>query len=149
MAARFAGMLRQEEHDAVAEKRPVLTAFAAFFGDFRTPSASETLHECRMAALERAGPETRWTERPPDARMGMKRTVWDLISRSKESLMRNSTRLGIALGVTLAALAGCKPANMPATQQTGRSVSGGQGDTDGLSRNPEDCDRGCLGGNAN
>jgi hypothetical protein len=73
MAARFAGMLRQEEHDAVAEKRPVLTAFAAFFGDFRTPSASETLHECRMAALERAGPETRWTERPPDARMGMKR----------------------------------------------------------------------------
>jgi hypothetical protein len=81
--------------------------------------------------------------------------------------MRNSTRLGIALGVTLAALAGCTPANMPATQQPAaqnpavatpapvasgpllRPYLEGQGDTDGLSRNPEDCDRGCIGGNAN
>jgi hypothetical protein len=80
--------------------------------------------------------------------------------------MRNSTRLGIALGAALVALAGCAPANMPATQPTAgqnpavatpapvasqpllRPYPEGQGDTDGLSRDPDDCDRGCIGGNA-
>ena len=82
--------------------------------------------------------------------------------------MRSNTRLGIALGAALVALAGCAPGNTPATYPSAgqaqapavatpapvaseplfRPYPEGQGDTDGLSRDPEDCDRGCIGGNA-
>ena len=100
----------------------------------------------------------------------MRRTLWyhALMASyfpSKKSLMRNGTRLGIALGATLVALAGCAPANTPkqplaaqnpavatpapvASEPLLRPYPEGQGDTDGLSRNPDDCDRGCIGGNA-
>jgi hypothetical protein len=84
--------------------------------------------------------------------------------RSKERLMTSSNLGAIALGAALVALAGC------ATQDMHPSVGGpqaaavvtprpatalpllrpypeGQGDTDGLSRDPDDCDRGCIGGN--
>jgi hypothetical protein len=77
--------------------------------------------------------------------------------------MRSSTLVGIALGAAFVALAGCAPAtpqagasqtpaavpSAPAASQSGflRPYPEGQGDTDGLSRDPEDCDRGCIGGN--
>lgn len=84
--------------------------------------------------------------------------------------MRNSIRVGIALGA-LVALAACAPENAPAAHQAVSELQTpalvtsapaaaqpwlmpyptpypeGQGDTDGLSRDPEDCDRGCIGGN--
>jgi hypothetical protein len=76
--------------------------------------------------------------------------------------MRSSTCLGIVLGAALVALAGCAPATYPpagqapavatpapvASEPLLRPYPEGQGDTDGLSRDPEDCDRGCIGGNA-
>jgi hypothetical protein len=75
---------------------------------------------------------------------------------------------GIVLGAALVALAGCATESMPAAHSpTGgpqvpavvtpapaavksgllRPYPEGQGDTDGLSRDPNDCDRGCIGGN--
>jgi len=84
--------------------------------------------------------------------------------------MKNSIRVGIALGA-LVALAACAPENAPAAHQAVGELQTpalvtpapaaaqpwsmpyptaypeGQGDTDGLSRDPEDCDRGCIGGN--
>jgi hypothetical protein len=81
--------------------------------------------------------------------------------------MRSRVLVAIALGAALVALAGCAPANTPGTQPAAgqaqtpavatpapaasepllRPYPAGQGDTEGLSRNPEDCDRGCIGGN--
>jgi len=79
--------------------------------------------------------------------------------------MRNSTLAGLVLGAALVALAGCAPANGPAAYpqagappaatpapaggQSGfmRPYPEGQGDTDGLSRDPDDGDRGTIGGN--
>ncbi len=78
--------------------------------------------------------------------------------------MRSSTCLGIALGAAFVVLAGCASAEHPtaggpqtpsvatpapvASEPLLRPYPEGQGDTDGLSRDPEDCDRGCIGGNA-
>ena len=79
--------------------------------------------------------------------------------------MRSNALMGIALGATLVALAGCATANRTATRpQAGgppgvltpapgagqpwfRPYPEGQGDTEGLSRDPEDGDRGGIGGN--
>jgi hypothetical protein len=77
--------------------------------------------------------------------------------------MRRSIRLWIALGVALVASAGCTPAayqpvgqpQTPAVATPDRAVAEpvlrpypeDQGDTHGLSRDPDDCDRGCIGGN--
>jgi len=84
--------------------------------------------------------------------------------------MRSSICASIAFGGTLIVLAACAPANTPAayspagqpqtqtpvaatpapaTGQPGfmRPYPEGQGDTDGLSRDPEDGDRGGIGGN--
>jgi hypothetical protein len=75
--------------------------------------------------------------------------------------MRSSSLGGIALGAVAVALAGCATPNRLAAHQPSGVVSPasttsqpllrpypeGQGDTDGLSRNPDDCDRGCIGGN--
>jgi hypothetical protein len=88
--------------------------------------------------------------------------------RAKGSLMKSSILARFALGVALVALAACATGNTPAAQPpTGgpqaravvtpapaavgpgllRPYPEGQGDTDGLSRDPDDCDRGCIGGN--
>ena len=82
--------------------------------------------------------------------------------------MRSNILVGIAAGAGLAALSACAPANAPATYpqagapqapvaatpapaagQSGffKPYPPGQGDTDGLSRDPEDGDRGGIGGN--
>jgi hypothetical protein len=81
--------------------------------------------------------------------------------------MRSSSLRGIALGAAVVTLVGCATQNIPALHQpTGgpqaaaaappapttarpflRPYPEGQGDTDGLSRDPDDCDRGCIGGN--
>jgi hypothetical protein len=109
----------------------------------------------------------------PCAGMGIKMTVPDHIFletyfRLKESLMRSSILGGFALGAALVALAGCATGNTPAAHPPAggprapavatrapaaiapgllRPYPEGQGDTDGLSRDPDDCDRGCIGGN--
>ena len=79
--------------------------------------------------------------------------------------MRISTLMGIALGAALVALTGCATASRTATspqaggpqgvltpapvagQHWPRPYPEGQGDTEGLSRDPEDGDRGGIGGN--
>jgi hypothetical protein len=71
---------------------------------------------------------------------------------------------GIASGAALVALGGCATQNTPAAFPSAgqshtvappapatakhllRPYPEGQGDTDGLSRDPEDCDRGCIDG---
>ena len=82
--------------------------------------------------------------------------------------MRSRILWGIALSAAVIASAGCATENTPATHlpaggpQTPAVVTPapaaveprllrpypeGQGDTDGLSRDQDDCDRGCIGGN--
>jgi len=72
--------------------------------------------------------------------------------------MRISTLMGIALGAALVALTGCATASRTATSPQAGGPQGvlthwprpypeGQGDTEGLSRDPEDGDRGGIGGN--
>ena len=82
--------------------------------------------------------------------------------------MRSKILVGIAVSAALVALGACAPGNMPPAQPTAggpqaptaatpapaagqsgffKPYPEGQGDTDGLSRDPNDCDRGCIGGN--
>jgi hypothetical protein len=78
--------------------------------------------------------------------------------------MRSSSLAVIALCAALVALVGCEAGSTPATiggpqaatvatpaattaQPFLRPYPEGRGDTDGLSRDPDDCDRGCIGGN--
>ena len=117
---------------------------------FDVPSRLTICVECLAQNSENCSPHMKTTVTEPYLRGSY--------FRSRSRLMRSSSLGGIALGAVAVALAGCaterahavisrpnvvSPASTT-SQPFLRPYPEGQGDTDGLSRNPDDCDRGCI-----